>query len=319
MLNPAGTVPVLVEHDGPAISGAWAISEYLDETRGFALDRAAAASGQCRAARRGAAARASGSSSSSTRRSPLSGRGEGDQAREARKAGGNGGAPDSSLLRAARANIRTHLLYIEHLIAAKNWLAGDRMSYADLAAAAALSVADYLGEVPWQDASDAKDWYMRMKSRPAFRPLLAEQVRGHARRSTTPTWISEAGRSSAALIEELARAEGFDAIGVTTPDAIPTGCRPPDGGDRRRASRHDGLARRHVRRRGSPAALWPEVRSVIMLGMNYGPEGDPLATLANAAPATISVYARNRDYHDLIKGALKRIATQASPRAPGRT
>ena len=53
------------------------------------------------------------------------------------------------------------------------------MSYADLAAAAALSVADYLGEVPWQDAADAKDWYMRMKSRPAFRPLLADQVRGH--------------------------------------------------------------------------------------------------------------------------------------------
>ena len=98
--------------------------------------------------------------------------------RERAKAGGDGGAPNSSLLRAARANIRTHLLYIEHLIAAKNWLAGDRMSYADLAAAAALSVADYLGEVPWQEAAEAKDWYMRMKSRPAFRPLLAEQVRG---------------------------------------------------------------------------------------------------------------------------------------------
>jgi glutathione S-transferase len=70
------------------------------------------------------------------------------------------------------------LFYIEHLIVAKNWLAGDRMSYADLAAAAAISVADYMGEVPWQEAGEAKDWYMRMKSRPSFRALLADQIRG---------------------------------------------------------------------------------------------------------------------------------------------
>lgn len=68
-------------------------------------------------------------------------------------------------------------------------------------------------------------------------------------------------------------------------------------------------------RRGSPKALWPEVRSVIMLGMNYGPDGDPLATLADGQAGTISVYARNRDYHDLIKGALKRIASEFAARA----
>jgi epoxyqueuosine reductase len=68
-------------------------------------------------------------------------------------------------------------------------------------------------------------------------------------------------------------------------------------------------------RRSSPAALWPDVRSVIMLGMNYGPDSDPLATLADKQAATISVYARNRDYHDLIKGALKRIASQFAARA----
>lgn len=68
-------------------------------------------------------------------------------------------------------------------------------------------------------------------------------------------------------------------------------------------------------RRGSPGALWPDVRSVIMLGMNYGPETDPLATLADRQAATISVYARNRDYHDLIKGALKRIASQFAAKA----
>ncbi len=68
-------------------------------------------------------------------------------------------------------------------------------------------------------------------------------------------------------------------------------------------------------RRGSPTTLWPDVRSVIMLGMNYGSEGDPLRTLADRQAATISVYARNRDYHDLIKGALKRIAGQFAARA----
>ncbi len=68
-------------------------------------------------------------------------------------------------------------------------------------------------------------------------------------------------------------------------------------------------------RRGSPVALWPEVRSIVMLGMNYGPDSDPLATLADRQAATISVYARNRDYHDLIKGALKQIASQFAARA----
>ena len=61
-------------------------------------------------------------------------------------------------------------------------------------------------------------------------------------------------------------------------------------------------------RRGSPTALWPEARSVIMLGVNYAPEVDPLASLAERSNGTISVYARNRDYHELIKGRLKELA-----------
>ncbi len=61
-------------------------------------------------------------------------------------------------------------------------------------------------------------------------------------------------------------------------------------------------------RRGAPSALWPETKSVVMLGLNYGPDDDPLATLAEPDRATVSVYARHRDYHDLIKGKLKRIA-----------
>jgi glutathione S-transferase len=177
VLNPAGTLPVLVEHDGPPVVGAWATSEYLDETRGFALNerRLLPSNADLRAEVRRLTEWFLYKFEDEVTNYLVE---EKVIKRERAKAGGNGGPPDSSLLRAARANIRTHLLYIEHLISVKNWLAGDRMTYADLAAAAALSVADFLGEVPWQDASEAKDWYMRMKSRPAFRPLRSEQVRG---------------------------------------------------------------------------------------------------------------------------------------------
>jgi epoxyqueuosine reductase len=61
-------------------------------------------------------------------------------------------------------------------------------------------------------------------------------------------------------------------------------------------------------RRAAPAALWPDVRSVVMLGVNYGPTGDPLAALAEKHSGAISVYARNRDYHDVMKGRLKLLA-----------
>jgi len=68
-------------------------------------------------------------------------------------------------------------------------------------------------------------------------------------------------------------------------------------------------------RRADPRALWPEVRSVILLGLNYGPDSDPLATLARQDRASISVYARNRDYHDVIKGKLKELAGFLAARA----
>lgn len=176
-LNPAATLPVLVENDGPAICGSWAVAEYLDETRGFGL-------AERRLLPPNADQRAE------VRRltewflhkfdDEVTGYVTEEKVikREKARAGLDAGTPDSSLLRAARANIRVHLRYIEHLLVDRNWLAGPQLSYADLAAGAALSVADYLGEVPWADAGEAKDWYMRMKSRPSFRPLLADQVRG---------------------------------------------------------------------------------------------------------------------------------------------
>ena len=100
--------------------------------------------------------------------------------------------PDMDLLRVARANIRHHMRYIGYLTNTRNWLAGERLSYADFAAAAHLSCADYLGDVPWDEDEAAKHWYQRIKSRPAFRPLLADRAPGMTPGRSTPNWISDA-------------------------------------------------------------------------------------------------------------------------------
>nr|WP_132030407.1 tRNA epoxyqueuosine(34) reductase QueG [Aquabacter spiritensis] len=106
----------------------------------------------------------------------------------------------------------------------------------------------------------------------------------------------------------LAAAEGFDAFGVADPDAA------PDAGPRLAAWI---AARRHGEmewmadtedRRAHPRALWPDIRALIMLGFNYGPDEDPRAVLAARTKGAISVYARGEDYHDLIKAKLKRLA-----------
>jgi len=60
----------------------------------------------------------------------------------------------------------------------RKWLAGDRLTLADLAAAAQISVVDYIGDVPWDHNQEARDWYARIKSRPSFRPLLADRIPG---------------------------------------------------------------------------------------------------------------------------------------------
>jgi glutathione S-transferase len=93
-------------------------------------------------------------------------------------ASAGGGSPETEVMRVARHNIRYHLSYIGWLVRTRDWLAGDRMSYADLAAATHLSAADYLGDVPWNEDEAAKTWYARVKSRPSFRPLLAETLAG---------------------------------------------------------------------------------------------------------------------------------------------
>ena len=89
-----------------------------------------------------------------------------------------GHTPSPDLLRAVRANLRHHLTYIGYLAESRRWLAGDEISFADLAAAAHLSLADFLGEISWPEAPGAKAWYQRIKSRPSFQPLLADRIPG---------------------------------------------------------------------------------------------------------------------------------------------
>ena len=90
----------------------------------------------------------------------------------------HGASPNVEFLRTLRTNLRYHLGYISFLTDQRRWLAGDELSFCDLAAAAQLSVIDYLGEVPWDEYAMAKSWYVRLKSRRSFQPLLADRMPG---------------------------------------------------------------------------------------------------------------------------------------------
>lgn len=107
---------------------------------------------------------------------------------------------------------------------------------------------------------------------------------------------------------ERAKALGFDTIRIARPDSIPLA---PERLKAWLDAGHHGSMEwmgETAERRADPRTLWPEVRSVVLLGLNYGPAENPLAELAEKDRGYISVYARNRDYHDVIKGKLKEAA-----------
>jgi len=177
-MNPAGTLPVYVDESLHAVCGAGVIAEFIDETHG-ALKRE----------RRLFADNVLDRAENRRLMDWFLHKMEQDVPRHLvrerilkllmpKQAGG--GAPDSAALRMARANLQQHLRYVDWLAGSRHWLSGEKMSYADLAAAASLSVLDYIGEVKWDAAPQAKSWYQRLKSRPAFRPLLADRIRNIA-------------------------------------------------------------------------------------------------------------------------------------------
>jgi len=176
-LNPACTTPVLIE-DGLAVSGALVIAEYLDESYGanHAERRLLPADMDARVEVRRLLHWFNDKFFSEVTESLV----EEKILKRRLPVAEGGGPPDSAAIRVARSNIRYHLSYIGWLAKGRNWLAGDRFTYADLAAAAQLSSADYLGDVPWEEDETAKNWYARIKSRLAFRPLLAESLPGLA-------------------------------------------------------------------------------------------------------------------------------------------
>lgn len=88
------------------------------------------------------------------------------------------GKPDSAVLAAARGRLRLHLDYMESLLATRFWLASERFSLADIAAASQISCIDYVGDIPWSSSQATREWYARIKSRPSFQPILDDRLAG---------------------------------------------------------------------------------------------------------------------------------------------
>jgi glutathione S-transferase len=175
-LNPAATTPVLIDEGAPPVPGAALIAEYLDETHGGEMDgrRLLPTSMAERIEVRRLMAWFNEKFFEEASNPLVTER----IYKRFMSEDNGGGAPAAEVIRAAKANVRYHLAYIGWLAQTRNYLAGDQLTYADLAAAAHLSAIDYLGDVPWIEDDAAKAWYARVKSRPSFRPLLSEWLAG---------------------------------------------------------------------------------------------------------------------------------------------
>lgn len=167
-LNPSGEVPVLVEPDNTVLSDSNAICEYLEEVAPH--PNLIGATPHDRAEVRRIVAWFDRKFDDEVTDKLV---GE-----KVMKRFLGLGEPDSRKIRAAQQNIHTHLDYIAYLTDRRHWLAGEDMTLADIAAASHLSAVDYLGDVPWSDHKSAKHWYARIKSRPSFRPILADRIPG---------------------------------------------------------------------------------------------------------------------------------------------
>jgi glutathione S-transferase len=165
-MNPAGRTPVMADGRGTVLIDSWAICEFFEETvnqapmiNGTAVNRA------------------------EIRRltawfdeqfhvdvvAPL-------MHERMKKRLIDRTSPDARMLREAMKAALNHLDYTDYLLDHRNWLAGPTMSLADLAAAAHISVADYLGGIDWRGHPQTERWYSALKSRPSFRPLLSERM-----------------------------------------------------------------------------------------------------------------------------------------------
>src|SRR5258705_1263102 len=175
-LNPAAPTPVLIAEGEPAIPGAGIIAEYLDETHGAEM-------GERRLLPTAMAERIEVRRLMAWFNEKFFEEASNPLVTERiykrfMSEDNGGGAPAADVIRAAKANVRYHLAYIGWLARTRNYLARDRLTYADLAAAAHLSAIDYLGDVPWIEDDAANAWYPPVEIRPSFRPLLSEWLAG---------------------------------------------------------------------------------------------------------------------------------------------
>ena len=168
-LNPACTVPTLVEPGGLVVPDSGVICEYLEEAYPAELQLLGRTM-QERVEVRRLVAWFDGKFAAEVTRNLL-----GEKFMKRLLGRGN---PDATALRAGYANMRHHLEYIGWLAENRRWLAGEFMSLADFAAAGHLSALDFASDVDWSVSDSARDWYARMKSRPSFRGLLLDQVPG---------------------------------------------------------------------------------------------------------------------------------------------
>lgn len=168
LLNPAGEVPVLVEEDGSVIADQTAICEYLEDAYpdSSLLGREVALRAEVRRLVGWFDVKFRAEVTDLLVGEKLFKRFSGQ------------GTPHTQSIRAGLANIHYHLDYIGWLCERRTWLAGDQFSWADIAAAAQLSSIDYLGDVPWDDHPEARNFYARVKSRPSFRPILTDHQPG---------------------------------------------------------------------------------------------------------------------------------------------
>lgn len=172
--NPAGSVPVLIDEPPTggeiAVSPAPVIAEYLEEAyRSPSLfPGTSAARAEARRLSSWFAEKFENEVNAAMLRRRVDDRLQGRRRNE-----------DDSHRLGAEA-MRWHLDYLSYLLEGRGWLAGDRMTIADLSAAAHLSSNDYIDAVPWAEFPGVKEWYQRLKCRPSFRPLLADRMDGLA-------------------------------------------------------------------------------------------------------------------------------------------
>jgi len=178
LLNPAGTVPVLVVDETTPAPGAATIAEYVDEVYGGDLgDRRLLP----RTANLRIEVRRLTSWFNDKFFADVSGPVTCERYKQYMPLEAGGGPLDHAVLREIREILPDHLAYINSLLSKHDWLASNQLSYADLAAAAHLSAAAYLGDMPWPQGGTGQRWYASIQSRPSFRSMITEALRGFVR------------------------------------------------------------------------------------------------------------------------------------------